>query len=470
MIRYSGKGRGLAVLMACLAAVTCATSVGAQEWTGEVLQRGAARITLGGDYAGFRSLRGENGPVPLGAGLGGPLTPETFLPLASFAGLMDAFLAATGAPPFPLSEDDFSAGDLSGRLAVNNRVGTIRIGVGVFPRVEVGVATSIARTERLPIRIDLSGGALGLNPDQTLNADLLSQVSAADGAQLGGSTLLPVASSRLGIHLQNLVVAATGDSLVLPEAAVTVQQLAGAFGFAPFAHEISPIGGGDLEFDARVELLKTFADPYYPAPSSSRSLNARVTARGVVRLPTGASLLQSPGKEWSPLVGHSGIGVGAAADLFAGQRFQLSATADWLRPGANRISVLVPLNAITGTETGIAEADYKPGSILRFVMVPKLRLSREISMGGSYQMEGRSAGSWTIEGAQLPIGKRSAHAAGFMIGYSSLPGYQNNPNRTPVEASIGFTRVFAGSGGAPDARFATVRVSIFRKFSGVRTD
>ena len=448
-----------------LAVLMSRTPAAAQEWTGNVLRPGEAGVTLGGDYGGYRSLWYDDVRLPLGAGVGGVFDPTTFPPLTGLPAAMEAFLATTDSVPFPVTDADFIAGSLDARLAANDRTGIARLGIGVLPRVELGIAGSIMRSERLPLRVELMEGSLGVNPDRMGNADLLALVDTVGGAALGSSAMLPLEGSRLGARLQEVVFAATGDSLALPTAGPTLADLATGSGFSPIPHEVSPIRVGDLELDARLELLRTFPGPYEPTEGDG-TLNARLAVRGVVRLGVGEVPPRTPRTDWSPLAGHGGLGAGAILDLFGGRRLHLTLGANWLRLDAATLQLPLPVDGIPGTATGFTEAGFEPGATISYEAIPRLRLTEEISIGGTFRTVERAEGAWEIEGARTPIPERSARAAGFMIGYSSLAAYQAGRTRTPIEASIGFASVIDGSGGVPAARLATVRVTILRRLWG----
>jgi hypothetical protein len=452
-------------VLAALLALAVAAPAKAQEWTGEVIQPGQLRITLGGEYSAFRSLWNGGTEVPIGAGLGGPLDPATFSPLAAYPAAMESFLAVADTLAFPVTDADFQAGSLDGRLALNNRVGSGRLAVGIFPRVEIGVTGSIIRTEELPLRVELAGGTVGLNPDRTGNANLFARIDTVGGAALGASAVLPLEGSRLGSHLQDLVFEATGDSLLLPVAALTVADLGTSFGFAPYPHLVSPVTVGDVELDARTDLLRTFDGPYYPSPEDGE-LNARLTLRGRVRLPVGEVLPRTPRTNWAPISGHGGLGAGGAMDVFFSRFLQVSATADWLRLDAASVLMPVPVDAIRGATTGTTEASFEPGEIVRISVAPKIRLTEEISVGGVWWSERQGAGAWAIEGVRIPIEERTAESAGLTIGYSSLAASQRGRTGAPIEASISFATPLSGSGGSPAARVATARVTFLRRLWG----
>ncbi len=440
-----------------------ASSATAQDWSGQVKRPGEVGLTLEGTHTSFQSLYAGGGTRPLGEGLGGPVDPATFAPLADLQTATEAFLLAFDSTSTGLPDQDFLAGDLDTRLSWNTRVGSARLGLGILPRVEVGAGASIYRTEMLPLMLGLTGGTLGLNPDRNANAALLAGIDSL-GQTVGGATVLPLEGSPLGSQLQDLVFAAAGDSLVLPATPLSIAEFSAAFGFVPFGHPISPVRIGDLEIDARVEVLRTFDGAYYPMDESG--LNVRVTAMGSLRFPTGDRGVETPLPAWGPEIGHGGFSGGGMLDLFAGRFFWGSAGMTYSRLDAATVLAPASPGAISGLEPGSIEVRVTPGASVNFGAVSRVRLTREMSVGGSFQQIRTESGTAESGGVTSSIESRSLRSLGMEIRYTSLPAYEENRTGTPIDAVVGFRTATSGSGGAPASTVAFARVTILHRFWG----
>lgn len=434
-----------------------------QDWSGQVKRPGEVGLTIEGTNTSFQSLYVGGKKQPLGEGLGGPVDPATFAPLANLMAATETFLSAIDSTSTGVLDQDFLAGDLDARLSWNTRVGSARLGLGVLPRVEIGAGASIYRTEMLPLMLGLTGGTLGLNPDRNGNATLLAGLDDS-GQAVGGAAVLPLEGSSLGSQLQDLVFAAAGDSLALPETPLSIAEFSTAFGFIPFAHQVSPIRMGDLEIDARIEILRTFDGAYYPIDEGG--LNVRLTAMGAMRFPTGDRGIETPIPDWGPEIGHGGFSGGGILDVFAGQFFWGSVGATYSRLSA--ATVLVPASpaAISGLQPGSIEARVTPGVGINFGAVSRIRLTNEISVGGSFQLDRTDAGTLESEGVTSSIESRSLRSLGMEIGYTSLPAYEANRTIAPIDAAVGFRTAINGSGGAPAATVAFARVTILYRLWG----
>jgi hypothetical protein len=436
----------------------------AQERSALILRPGEISLTVGGEHLDFRTLFANGENRPLAAGLGGPLTPLSFAPLVALRDSLDTFFAATDSVPFPVADADLLAGDLLVELGWNTRSGSGRIAVGILPRVEIGVAMSSYRTERFPRRLGLSGGLVGLNPDPVGNAALLQNLDES-GPGLGRAPVLPIEGSATGAELQNRVFAATGDSLSLPEGPLTVAELATAFGGSPFPNTVSLFRPGDLEIDTRIELLRTF-DGHYPANESA--VGIRLALLGALRFATGDRGLENPLLDWGPEVGHGAFRLGVAADLFRGERFWASAGATMTRISPTDVRIATSFEPIPGSGTTIVAGRRSPGNELDLWLLPRLRLTEEFSIGGSYRFERQSEGADEVGGVAMGIAERARQSLGVTLRYTNLPAYDTGVSDFPLEAAVGFRRSISGSGGAAAAGVGFVQVSLLYQLWGER--
>jgi hypothetical protein len=452
---------GLLILAAICLPETVAT---AQERSAAVLRPGEISLSIGGEHIDFRNLYIEGESQPLAHGLGGPLTPLSFPQLAEFADPLEDFLAATDSVAIPVSDSDLLAGDLLVDLGWNTRAAPGRIGIGILPRIELGVSMSGYRTERFPRRVGLTGGALGLNPDPTGNSALLLNLDPT-GQALGDAAVLPVEGSMIGAELQRRVFAATGDSLSLPATPLTADELATAFDIDPFGQAVSLLRPGDVEIDTRIEVLRTF-DGHYPIEETG--IDVRLALLGAARIATGDRGLENPRLDWGPAVGHAAVGVGAAVDLFGGRRFFASAGATLTRYSSAEVRVATSSEPIPGPGTTIVEGRRSPGEELDLWLLPRLRLTDEFSFGGSFRLERQGEGSDEVGAVTVPILARSRRSVGLTLRYTNLPAYDTGRSDFPLEAAVGFRRALGGSGGAAAAGVGFVQVSLLYQLWGRR--
>jgi len=432
----------------------------------QVLRRGEIRLTGGGEHVGFDREYDGSGTRLLTAGLGGTLDPATFSPLAILSSEIESFLAATDTTVFPITGDDLLAGDLLVDIAWNTRSAPIRLSVGIFPRVEVSIGTTPYRTERLPTRFGVSGGRLGLNPDGSGNSALLGALDPS-GTALGSGSLLPIEGSALGNELQRRVLAAGGDSLDLPDVPLTGGEFRAAFGVDPFPHVISVWRPGDLDLTAKVQVLTTLRDTHYPV--DPQGLNYRLSVEGGIRLPTGERGFENPRLDWGPDVGHGAVHGAAALDLMIGRRLWATAGIGVVAPRAADVRFATSSETIPGDETVIVEATRTPGAELDFWLMPRLRLSDEMSLGANLRAQRWGEGSIEVGAADVEIPTRSRNTAGITLQFTNLPAYDAGRSGVPIEATLGVNASVSGSGGAPVARSAFLQLSLLRQLWGRRS-
>lgn len=452
-------------LLALIIAVGFPAVGGAQDRTADVLSPGEIRLSGGGEYIGFSTLFEPGGEVPLGGNIGGPLTPADLPTLESLGMSIEAFLAATDPVAFAIEPGDLIAGDLSVEFGWNTRVVPGRIGIGVLPRLEIGFGGSVYRNERLTRRVDLVGGTLGLNPDVPGNAALLTAVDPT-GAAVGNAMILPVEGTRLGAELQDRVFAVTEDSLSLPESPLSGVELEAAFGLDPFPGAISEWRAGDVEIDARVEVFRTFDPGHYPTRATGLNLRAIVT--GALRIGTGQMGSENPRLDWGPQVGFGGTRFGAAADLFSGRYFWVSGGGSYMWLGASTVGIATSTEPIPGEETIVVQARRDPGNEWDLWLIPRLRLTDELSLGASLQTEHRGEGVDDLAGVTIPIPSRSRNSVGVVFRYTNLPAYDEGRSNLPIEAAVGFNSAVSGSGAAPAGRTAFVTVALLPRLWGER--
>ncbi len=446
-----------------LLAVGLILPAGAQERDARVLDPGRLSLRVGGDATYATSDFVSGGTEPFHGGYAGPLTPTTFAPLAGFASNLGGFFAATeglsgGGPTDPA---DVIAGTLGVEIGWNARAIPVALGVGVFPRVELTVDMAVYRNERYTRRYDISGGNVGINPDVVGNGELLESIS-PDFVGLGGSTIMPVAGSPIGLELQHRVRTLTGSELALPEAPLTGGNLATAFGMEPLPSLLTPWRPADLEIGARVAVLQTFGGIHPVADG----LQYRVAATAALRLPTGERSQEDVLLDRGPDVGFQAVGGGLAADLFVGDRFWISAGAGMNRFGtADVLVAVVPPGGPLAGDVETVVASRERGSEIDLWATPRVRLTREISVGASVRSEHWGEDRYTIDQDIVTPG-RSRRSLGISLRYSTLARVEEGDALPAIDVALGYSGAFSGSAGLPVTRRAYVQVSYLPRLWG----
>lgn len=452
-------------ILALLVAV--AIPAAAQERDARVLDPGRIGFRVGGEGTYVTSEFTGGGTKPFDGGFGGPLTPVTFAPLGGFATSLGDFLTATeeqsgGGETDPAT---LTAGDLGVEVGWNARVFPIELGLGILPRIELRVGIPVYRAERYTRRFDVGGGNVGLNPDITGNGALMATIS-PDYAAVGGSSVLPVAGTPLALELQHRVQALAGSELVLPESPLNGGELSGAFNVARFPGIITPWRPGDLEIGARIAVLQSF-DGLHPVAGSGTQY--RLSASGALRLPTGERSEEDVLLYRGPDVGFQAVVTGVAADLFAGDRFWVSAGGSIARFSASDVLVaVVPPNGPLSGDVEVEVARRERARELDLWATPRLRLTREISVGASLRSERWGEDRQTTGGQATTTPSRARQSLGFSLRYSTLARIEEGAAIPALDVAIGYLGAFSGGDGLPVTRHAFVQVSYLPRLWGRR--
>lgn len=439
----------IAVAVTLVLALPSAAST--QERDGRVLRPGELRFSAGGDVMRADDRVGDD---PL-AGIPA-LTAETFGPLRVFQDSLEAFL---GVPAPALVGGTPNAEVVSGARSI-----PISLSLGILPRLEVGATLPVQRSERLLTRFELSGAEIGLNPDVSGNRSVLAAISER-AAELGGAAVLPTAGSPAGIALQQRSIQLAGGPLQLPDSAITGREFAANFATDPFLNRVSDWQPGDLEIFARFSILDNLGARYYP---SGRGLRYRAAAEAAVRLPTGVApdtlMLLGIGEP----AGVGGFRIGGTGDLFAGQRFWLTAGTAWERIGSSEgLGYPVPfLRPITG---GAPVPFTRPAtSRLDLYAIPRYRLTRELSLGAVGSAHTTSGGDYELEGERLAFASQNVARAGLVARYTTFPAYEEGTTPAGIEISAGYLATVAGAAESPALGQAFFRIALFPRLWGER--
>lgn len=451
-------------------AVTSAAGAQGLERDAWVAPAGTIHLGAGMEYTHFDGRFGPSGREPWVADLLRPLTASNFAPLATVRTRLDEFLAATGGGG-PAGEDELSLGTPDLAATADFRRVPMELGIGLLPRIEVGVMVPIFRSELRVTRFALSGGTVGRNPAPEENAAALGAFGESF-EELGRSPLLPLATSPLGIELRERVEAAGGE-IVLPAAPLASDSLLNAIlaselGIAPLATFRGPWRVGDAEASVRVRLLSTFGDAAFPTDSAG--LDYRLAAIAGVRLPTGSEpdtlRLLVP----SPEVGLSGWSAGMAGDLFFGRRLWMGAAIRFA--GAAPVEVLrrlAPPGAPFGSGDPPRAVRWSPPSALSLRLSPRLRLEESVAVGLDYELLALGGSRFTgADGgaAVLDTDGGSAQRIGGSIRYSTLTAAVPGSGVLPVDALLSYTRTLSGPSGHPAAAALRAEARVFHRFWG----
>jgi hypothetical protein len=435
----------------------------AQEADGQVLPPGMVRITFGGRYQHLGREFAPGGTQPLGGALGGRLDAERLEGLATLRQRLGLFFDATGGG-FQLATEDLVLGALEPEFAWSTRIVPVELSIGILPRVEFAVSVSALRDERLTRRFALSPGVLGLNPDTARNVALLRAVGEPYAA-IGTAPFLPLADSRAGRELSNRVERVTGSDLALPTAPARLADLVPTLGLVPPPHYVSAWRPGDVELEARVEVLRTFADDF--VPRAGEGVNLRLTALGALRLPTGEQPSGNVVLDWAPRAGVGAAGGGAIMDLFLGDRGWITVGSTFRTFSAATVRLAPPGSWLLDWPNAIAvEGEVTPGSELVAWGVPRLRLTREISVEGRVRHERRGVERRTIGGSASDLAAASLTAIGGSFRYTTFGPFQEAGRPLPMDVTFGYTTDIAGPQGTAARSTAFVELSLARRLWG----
>ncbi|HEV7590504.1 MAG TPA: hypothetical protein VGO40_20515 [Longimicrobium sp.] len=454
-----------------LAAALAPAHARAQGEDARVLPRGWIELRGGGFYTQFDSRFGPGGTVPLGDELQTQLqtvADRVLLPLAAPArAQLDSFFTGTAARVTnPVAPEAPGIGTVNARLAGDLRRAPFTLSYGVTSRLMVGITVPFERNGTSVAGLSLDGSTLGINASADANAAVLTRIGAAYAA-LGRAALLPTRGSAAGVELQRRVKAlAAGDSLLLPTHGASPAELllnaanlrltadeAAAFGTVSAA---TPYYLGDVEVSARFRLVNRVRG--YPFPDSSSRGGFRATVAASLRLPTGPHadttfLLQMPRD-----VGYAGMSGDVYGDWFLARRYWVSASAGFTKLLAHDVlrrtfSAARPFPSDSVPFRSVRRA---PGSRLRASVMPRYRLTRELTFAAAYQFEHAGATTYSAsDGSEVGLGPVertdawTAHSVGIGASYSTMPAYFEGKTRFPLEFSLLYRNTVFGSGFAP---------------------
>jgi hypothetical protein len=466
--------RSLAGALLFAAAAVVPARVDAQGEDARVLPRGWIEFRGGGFYSQFDSRFAPGGTVPLGDLLQSQLqtvADRVLLPSVTTArAQLDSFFVGTAASVSgPITPEAPGTGTLNARLAGDVRRAPFSLAYGVSSRLMVGLTIPFERNGTAVAGFSLAGGTLGINANADANAAVLNQVGATYAA-LGRARLLPTSGSPAGVELQRRVAAlAGGDTLLLPTHGISPAELllnatalgltaeeALAFGTVSAA---TPFYLGDVEVSARFQLVNRVRG--YPLPDSSGRRGFRATVAASLRLPTGPHgdttfLLMMPRD-----VGYAGVAGDVYADWFLSPRYWVSASAGFTQLLARDV-LRRPFSAerpFPSDSVPFRSVRRAPGSRLRASLMPRYRLTRELSFAAAYQLEIAAATTYSAsdDAGEIGLGPVertdawTAHSVGVGASYSTLPAFFEGKTRLPLEFSLLYRNTVLGSGFAPHA-------------------
>jgi hypothetical protein len=476
MTRFRSAAGALLVAAAALAPAAAR----AQGGDARVLPRGWIELRAVGLYTQFDSRFAPGGSEALGETFSSQLqsaAERVLLPLATpVVARLDTFFTNTAAsvtnPSTPAAP---GIGSVNARLAGDVRRAPFSLWYGLTSRITVGVTVPIERNGTAVAGISFDGSTLGLNTAVATNQAVLTRIG-AQYAALGGARLLPTRGSPAGAELQRRVaLLSPGDSLVLPAHGLSPAELVGTSGLAAglTAEELAALGTvsaatpyylGDVEVGARFQLVNHVR---YTRPDSAAPSGVRAAVLLNLRLPTGPAadttfLLVLPRE-----VGHAGVSADVYGDVSLARRYWVTASAG--------VTKLLPRNVLRFpfSDTRLFPSDTagfrlvrrEPGLRLRASLMPRYRLTREMSFAALYQFEHAAATVYSsadsAEGVGLGPLERTeawtAHSFGVGAGYSTVAAYSEGKTSIPVEFSVIYRNAVAGSGFAPHS--GTIEVS-----------
>jgi len=457
-----------------LAAVLAPAHARAQGEDARILPRGWIEFRGGGFYTQFDSRFGPGGTVPLGDAFQAQLqtvTDRVLLPLATPAkAQLDSFFTGTAARvTSPVTPEAPELGAVNARLAGDVRRAPFTLSYGLSSRLMVGITVPFERNATAVNGLSLDG-TLGLNPSADANAAVLNRVGASYAA-LGRAALLPVRGSPAGIELQRRVAElASGDTLVLPTHGISpAEMLASATLLAQLTGDeeaalgavsaATPYYLGDVEVNARFRLVNRVRG--YPFPDSAGAGGFRVSVAGTLRLPTGPHadttfLLVMPRD-----VGHLGVSGDVYGDWFLARRYWVSASAGFMKLLAHDVQrrPFSDVQLFPSDTVPFRSVRRAPGSRLRASLMPRYRLTRELTFAAAYQFEHAGATTYTASDDAGDVGLGpvertdawTTHSVGIGASYSTMPAFWEGKTRLPLEFSLLYRNTVFGSGFAPHA-------------------
>jgi hypothetical protein len=448
-----------------------ASAAGAQgiERDAWVAPAGMIRVAAGMEYTHFDSRFGTDGTEPWAAPLLHPLDASSFAPLSALREGIDEFLTATGGG-FPIPAASLSLGTPDAVVSADIRTVPFEVGLGLVPRVELGVMVPIFRSELEYTRFALGGGNVGRNRAPEENAAGFASLG-PEFEELGRSSVLPLVSSSLGEELMKRVEAA-GGSLVLPAAPLAGDSLLNAIlaselGMPPLASHREPWRLGDAEANVRVRVLDTFGDSRFPADSTG--LNYRLAAMAGVRLPTGSEpdtlrlLMPMPG------VGLTGWSAGLAGDVFAGRFLWLGGTVRYsaARPVDVQRPLTPPREPFRWPEP--ESVRWSPPSELRIRLSPRVRLEDAVAVGLDYEMLRIGDSSFEMDGGAngaLNIASGSVQRFGGSVRFTTRGRYVPGSGGIPLDATLSYARTLSGPTDQPVAAALRVEAAVYHRIWG----
>lgn len=452
---------------AAAALLLAAGAAQAQGPDARVPPRGVLEVHALGIFSGYDERFG-GGRDPLGGAFEMLLQPRaealTAPELGPLRTRLNSFFAATGGA---VETATLGGGSVRALLSGDTRDVPITAALGLTRRLAVEATLPVTRRQTAVRGIFLEGGTIGLNPNATLNAQLLARVDTSFRA-LGASPFLPLQGTAAATALRerlNARSAGAGDSLALPTRGVSIPELVADAGRADrlTEQEIDALTRrtagsgyqlGDVELGARFRLGGTAAGWGLPDDSAFvRGFRAVVGAR--VRLPTGKVgntlfLLEEPA-----LRGHFGVAGDAAGDWFPSRRWWVTGAADaQLLLGADVTRLAFTTESPFPDTTQTRALRREPGLRVEASLTPRFRLTNELSFAAQYRLEIAGATTYSGDGAELlgpieVITARTAHRLGAGASYTTVGAYAAGRAPFPAEVSLLYGRTVAGTGGAP---------------------
>ncbi|HEV2130869.1 MAG TPA: hypothetical protein VGR27_07195, partial [Longimicrobiaceae bacterium] len=387
-----------------------------------------------------------------------------------------------------LSAADVQLGTPELALVADTRSVPIRVEVGVLRRVSISATVPVVRARVDLMRLSLTEGSMGPNPDVQFNRDVLSRVD-PQLVGLGEADLLPISGSVVGEALQQRIRALSGgaDSLRLPAAAVDSAGLQAlltgpALGTAGLTSVENFWRAGDATVAVNFQLFTTAGESPYPLAGAGTAYRSAVGVEG--RLPTGVARNPDHLFDLAPEGGHRGVAVHFANDLFLGDIFWGSATVRYAallqRQVERRVASALEVFAPAAT---LRTLEWDPGDAIGLEVVPRLRLTDAISLGGLYRFTRRGEDAYSYrsgdpvldsDGAVVPASvlnagtQQTLHEWGGRIAFTTLPSFFAGGSPVPYEVLLSYRETFAATAGTPAYRSITVEGRILYPLWGRR--
>ena len=453
-----------------LAAALFPAAARAQGPDARTLRRGWLEFRAAGIYQQFNSRFGGGGSEPLGAEFQAELTPlaEGILnPLVGpvRTGLAAFFTGTAAQVQNPVTPAEVTGGTLRAELANDVRRAPFSLAYGLTRRITVQVTVPIERNGTPVTALGFAGSNLGLNPQAVANAAVLAKIDSSYAA-LGKATLLPVAGTPAAVELQRRVKAlAGGDTLVLPTAVASLTSLFAQNGLITgitredsLALRASSAATryylGDVEAGVRLQLLNTTGGASY-ALARPAGMRAALTVNA--RIPTGpradtAFLLILPRQ-----TGHFGVSGELTGDAFLSGRFWVTGSAGVAQLfGADVLRHAFSATRPFPEDSFFTTVRREPGMRLSAALMPRYRLTREMTFAAGYRLDHQGATTYGGDGEVVlgPVERTdawTAHSVSLGASYSTIEAYEAGKSRVPFEVSLLYHNGFAGSGYAPHA-------------------